>query len=26
VFKDGKVVAKQKGVVSKSRLKTMLDL
>ena len=26
VFKDGQVVAKQKGVVSKSRLKSMLDL
>lgn len=26
VFKDGKVVARQKGVVSKTRLKTMLDL
>ena len=26
VFKDGQVVAKQKGVVSKTRLKTMLDL
>ena len=26
VFKDGQVVAKQKGVVSKTRLKAMLDL
>ena len=26
VFKNGRVMARQKGVVSKSRLKAMLDL